>query len=45
MRVFYKDTVVTQYNLLVILVVEFQAIETDVVRVTPRGQQLQLKYD
>ena len=40
-----KDTVVTETDLLVVLVIKFEAVETDVVRVSPGGQQLQLKDD
>ncbi len=39
----HKDTVVTERDLLVILVVELQSIKADVVRVAPRRQQLQLE--
>ncbi len=39
----HKDTVVTERDLLVILVIELQSIKADVVRVAPRRQQLQLE--
>lgn len=44
-EILYKDTVFIQRYLLVILIEEFQAVQTNVVWVAPRGQQLQLKYD
>lgn len=40
-----KDTVVSEVDLLVVLVVKLQSVQTDVVRVSPGRQQLQLKDD
>lgn len=36
-------TVVAEWDLLVVVVIKLQTIEADVVRVTPRRQELQLK--
>lgn len=40
-----KDTVVAEGDLVVVVVVQLDAVEADVVGVSPRGQQLQLEDD